>query len=78
MHRSIVTVGVMMTAGLRVSVYADTVQGPCESTVLALPNPDPDYWDRFGHPKSYPSQSVGFPSVWWWNEAAANKLAEAK
>ncbi len=36
------------------------------------------YWDRFGHRKNLPSQSVGFPDVWWWNEAAANKLAQAK
>jgi len=36
------------------------------------------YWDRFGHRKTLPSQSVGFPDVWWWNETAANKLAEAK
>ncbi len=36
------------------------------------------YWDRFGAPETRPSQSVGFPSIWWWNEDAAKKLAEAK
>ncbi|GBE44322.1 MAG TPA: ABC transporter substrate-binding protein [Rhizobiales bacterium] len=36
------------------------------------------YWDRFGAPETLPSQSVGFPDIWWWNEDAAKKLAEAK
>ena len=36
------------------------------------------YWDRFGQPKTLPSQSVGFPGIWWWDEDAAKKLAEAK
>jgi microcin C transport system substrate-binding protein len=36
------------------------------------------YWDRFGHPKKLPSLSVGFPSVWWWDDVAAAKLAQIK
>ena len=36
------------------------------------------YWDRFGHPKKLPSQSVGFPTIWWWDDAAASKLASVK
>ncbi len=36
------------------------------------------YWDRFGHPKNMPSQSVGFPTIWWWDDASASKLASAK
>jgi microcin C transport system substrate-binding protein len=36
------------------------------------------YWDRFGHPKKFPALSVGFPTVWWWDETAAGKLANAK
>jgi microcin C transport system substrate-binding protein len=36
------------------------------------------YWDRFGHPEKLPSQSVGFPDVWWWNDEAAKKLAAKK
>jgi microcin C transport system substrate-binding protein len=36
------------------------------------------HWDRFGHPEKFPSQSVGFPNVWWWNDSAAKKLAAEK
>lgn len=36
------------------------------------------HWDRFGHPEKFPSISVGFPTVWWWDDKAAAKLAEAK
>lgn len=36
------------------------------------------YWDRFGHPEKLPALSVGFPTVWWWDDRAAAKLAEAK
>ena len=36
------------------------------------------HWDRFGHPEKFPAQSVGFPSVWWWNDEAAKKLAAVK
>ncbi len=36
------------------------------------------YWDRFGHPKMLPSQSVGFPTIWWWDDVSASKLASVK
>lgn len=29
------------------------------------------YWNRFGHPEALPKYSVGFPTVWWYDEAAA-------
>ena len=32
-------------------------------------------WDRFGRPEKLPEYSVGFPSVWWWDEARAGKVA---
>lgn len=31
-------------------------------------------WDRFGHPETLPAFSVGFPTVWWWDEAKAEKI----
>lgn len=33
------------------------------------------YWDKFGRPQVLPSQSVGFPMIWWFDAAAAQKLA---
>lgn len=36
------------------------------------------YWSRFGRPEKLPAQSVGFPTIWWWDAAAAGKLAGAK
>ncbi|MEM6617412.1 MAG: extracellular solute-binding protein [Pseudomonadota bacterium] len=34
-------------------------------------------WDRFGHPDPLPEYSIGFPTVWWWDdEKAANIAAE--
>jgi microcin C transport system substrate-binding protein len=36
------------------------------------------HWDYFGEPKTLPSRSVGFPTVWWWDEARANKIAGAR
>jgi microcin C transport system substrate-binding protein len=36
------------------------------------------HWDRLGRPEKLPSQSVGFPNVWWWNDKAAKKLAAKK
>jgi microcin C transport system substrate-binding protein len=33
------------------------------------------YWDRFGHPDPYPKFTVGFPTVWWWDEKKAEALA---
>jgi microcin C transport system substrate-binding protein len=31
-------------------------------------------WDRFGHPETMPTQSTGFPSIWWWDEERAKKV----
>ncbi len=31
-------------------------------------------WDRFDHPAALPEYSVGFPTVWWWDEAKAQKI----
>ncbi len=28
-------------------------------------------WDRFSHPEELPYYSIGFPSVWWWDEEKA-------
>ncbi|MEO0619287.1 MAG: extracellular solute-binding protein [Pseudomonadota bacterium] len=36
------------------------------------------YWDKFSHPTTLPSRSIGFPSVWWHDDTKAKKLAEAK
>ncbi len=33
------------------------------------------YWDKYSQPKTLPSQDPGFTQVWWWNAAAADKLA---
>jgi microcin C transport system substrate-binding protein len=30
-------------------------------------------WDRFSHPEPLPEFSVGFPTIWWWDEAKAAK-----
>ncbi|MFN4141819.1 extracellular solute-binding protein [Aestuariivirga sp.] len=32
-------------------------------------------WDRFGRPEKLPDLSTGFPSVWWWDEEKAKKVA---
>jgi microcin C transport system substrate-binding protein len=32
------------------------------------------HWDRFGHPAEMPKYSVGFPTVWWWDAAKAEKI----
>ena len=32
-------------------------------------------WDRFGRPERLPDLSTGFPSVWWWDEEKARKVA---
>jgi len=29
-------------------------------------------WDRFSHPEQLPEFSIGFPTIWWWDE---NKVA---
>ena len=32
-------------------------------------------WDRFGRPENLPGYNVGFPSIWWWDEAKAKKVS---
>ncbi len=32
------------------------------------------WWDRFGHPDPFPRFDVGFPTVWWYDEAKAAKV----
>ncbi|SDR24569.1 extracellular solute-binding protein [Pseudovibrio sp. Tun.PSC04-5.I4] len=34
-------------------------------------------WDRFSHAKQLPEFAIGFPTVWWWDEAKAQKVREA-
>ena len=36
------------------------------------------YWDRYAHASKLPSQTVGFPSFWWYDAQRAANLAEAK
>lgn len=35
-------------------------------------------WDRFSHPDPLPRYSVGFPSVWWYDEAKAAVVGRAQ
>ena len=35
-------------------------------------------WDRFSHPDPLPEFSVGFPEVWWYDEAKAAKTGVAQ
>ena len=35
-------------------------------------------WDRLGRPEKLPDFSVGFPSIWWWDEEKASKTAANK
>ncbi|MBN9317373.1 MAG: ABC transporter substrate-binding protein [Devosia sp.] len=35
-------------------------------------------WDRFSHPDQLPEFSIGFPTVWWYDEAKAAKTGAAK
>ena len=35
-------------------------------------------WDRFGKPRIPPDYSVGFPTIWWWDEEKAKKVASQK
>ena len=34
-------------------------------------------WDRFSHPDALPEFSIGFPTVWWYDEAKAAKTGPA-
>ncbi|MHB1101193.1 MAG: extracellular solute-binding protein [Devosia sp.] len=35
-------------------------------------------WDRFSHPEVLPEFSIGFPTVWWWDEVKAAKTGAPK
>jgi len=35
-------------------------------------------WDRFSHPAELPEFNIGFPTVWWYDEAKAAKTGAAK
>jgi microcin C transport system substrate-binding protein len=35
-------------------------------------------WDRFGRPATMPTYSTGFPTIWWWDEEKAKKVASTK
>lgn len=34
-------------------------------------------WDRFGKPEKLPDYAIGFPTIWWWDEEKAKKVARA-
>ncbi|MEO0363048.1 MAG: ABC transporter substrate-binding protein, partial [Pseudomonadota bacterium] len=36
------------------------------------------WWDKFGRPDPLPPRAVGFPSVWWWDDAKAAAARAAK
>ncbi|MGL4490064.1 MAG: ABC transporter substrate-binding protein, partial [Rhizobiaceae bacterium] len=36
------------------------------------------YWDRFGRPDKLPRYNFGFPSVWWYDQAKADRVAAEK
>lgn len=35
-------------------------------------------WNRLGHPENMPEYSIGFPTIWWYDEALAEKTGAAK
>jgi len=35
-------------------------------------------WDRFSHPEKLPNNAIGFPTIWWYDEAKAAKTGAAK
>jgi microcin C transport system substrate-binding protein len=32
------------------------------------------HWDRFGKPATTPNYAIGFPGIWWWDDAKAAKV----
>jgi microcin C transport system substrate-binding protein len=36
------------------------------------------YWTKFGRPTALPSRGSYFSQVWWWDEAAAKRLSDAR
>jgi len=39
------------------------------------PNERFAYWNRYSHPKTLPSRAIGFPTIWWYDQEKAAKLA---
>ncbi|HZY48778.1 MAG TPA: ABC transporter substrate-binding protein, partial [Devosia sp.] len=35
-------------------------------------------WDRFSHADNLPKYSTGFPTIWWYDEAKAEKAGKAQ
>jgi microcin C transport system substrate-binding protein len=35
------------------------------------PNERIAYWDKYSHPQTLPSRSIGFPTIWWYDDAKA-------
>jgi microcin C transport system substrate-binding protein len=33
-------------------------------------------WDRFGKPDKLPDYAIGFPTIWWWDDERAEKVAK--
>ncbi|HEY4199806.1 MAG TPA: extracellular solute-binding protein [Devosiaceae bacterium] len=36
------------------------------------------HWDRFSHPDTLPEYSIGFPTIWWYDAAKAEKVGTPK
>jgi microcin C transport system substrate-binding protein len=36
------------------------------------------HWDRFSHPDTMPAYSIGFPDIWWYDDAKAAKTGKAQ
>ena len=34
------------------------------------------HWDRFSHPDTLPVYSIGFPEIWWYDDAKATKTGK--
>jgi microcin C transport system substrate-binding protein len=39
------------------------------------PNERFAYWNRYSHPQTLPSRAIGFPTIWWYDQDKAAKLA---
>jgi microcin C transport system substrate-binding protein len=39
------------------------------------PNERFGYWNRYSHPQTLPSRAIGFPTIWWYDQEKAAKLA---
>ena len=35
-------------------------------------------WNRFGHPRTMPEYTVGFPTIWWYDTEKAKATGEVK